>query len=345
MNKFIARTEAQQREMIISAAAALNMDEAAVEKDFWVCWVLKQLFESALKDSIIFKGGTSLSKVYGFIHRFSEDIDLILNWGAFSNATGWNPGQRYGKSERTKMLKALDDWNAVEVAQEILPVVQMCCGNHCKAEVRPHEPGSIFITYPKLWKGSYIRPEIKLEIGPKAAWNPFEERTIKPYVAERFPQLFDGAECRVRATTAERAFWEKVTILHAQVNRVTELPARYARHYYDTVMIARHADVKEKAMADVELLYRVASFKYYFYRAGWAEYPKAQPGSVHLLPHGHILEELRNDYEAMRKEMLPPDAPDLDVILQELQDLEREIISLQPLPLDICQYPTMGMSE
>lgn len=341
MNTFISRSVRERLELISQTAAKMDMAPAAIEKDFWVCWMLQRLFQSPLRDSIIFKGGTSLSKVYGFIKRFSEDIDLILNWNDFCKETEWNPGERYGKSRREKMMKALDEWNTQQIAQAILPVVQECCGSICSAEILKESPEAIVISYPKNFDCSYIRPQILLEIGPKAAWNPHAECVVRPYMAELYPKLFKNAEAKVTVTTAERAFWEKITILHSQANRPSSLPPRYARHYYDTIMMARNAKLKGSAFSDVRLLYQVSSFKYYFYRAGWADYPNAIPGKMHLIPSTNILKDLEADYNKMRREMLPRDAPTLDVILGELHQLENEINELSPLNLDVTNYPSM----
>lgn len=343
MESFIARPPHERLELIRQTAAKLDMAPAAIEKDFWVCWMLRRLFRSSLRHSIIFKGGTSLSKVYGLIKRFSEDIDLILNWDDFCRETEWNPGARYGKSGREKMMKALDDWNARHIARAVLPIVQECCGDVCTAEIPATSPEVIVITYPRNFDTSYIRPQILLEIGPKAAWNPHAKHVIRPYMAELYPKLFPNAEAEVTVTTAERAFWEKVTILHSQANRPSSLPPRYARHYYDTVMMARNPKLRESAFSDILLLYQVASFKYYFYRAGWADYPNAIPGKMHLIPQGSILKDLELDYAKMCREMLPADAPTPDVVLYELQQLENDINRLRPLNLDITNYPTMEL--
>lgn len=240
-------------------------------------------------------------------------------------------------------MKALDDWSAQHMARAILPIVQECCGDVCTAEIPAESPEVIVITYPKNFDSLYIRPQILLEIGPKAAWNPHAEHVIRPYMAELYPKLFQNPESRVTVTTAERAFWEKVTILHSQAKRPSALPPRYARHYYDTVMMARNAKIRESAFSDVRLLYQVASFKYYFYRAGWADYPNAIPGKMHLIPNTRILNDLEKDYTKMRREMLPADAPTLDVVLCELQQLENDINHLHPLNLDITNYPTMEL--
>lgn len=341
MDTFIKRSKKERLEIIGQTAQSLGMTPAAVEKDFWVCWILQRLFASPLKKSIIFKGGTSLSKVYRLIKRFSEDIDLILNWSSFQVQTDWNPGEKYGKSNREKMLKELDEWNIRRIVEEILPIVRQCCEPICNATWYPERPETIIITYPRCLEYEYIRREVLLEIGPKAAWNPHEEHVIVPYIAEAYPHLFRHTEARVMVTTAERAFWEKITILHAQAMRQSPLPKRYARHYYDTVMMFRNRDLRDRAFADVRLLYQVSSFKYYFYRAGWADYPKAVPGTLHLMPQGHILKELEDDYLEMSKEMLSADAPKFDELLDDIQMLETEANKLAPLDLDVKNYPTM----
>lgn len=341
MNNFINRPKREQLEIIGQTAAKLDMDPAAIEKDFWVCWILLRLFQSPLKKTLIFKGGTCLSKVYGLIKRFSEDIDLILNWSDFCNEYDLNPGEHYGKSKRERIMEALDEWNAQQIAGKILPIVRECCSHICSADIPRETPEVITVSYPRNYESSYIRPQILLEIGPKAAWNPHAEHTVRPYMAELYPQLFQEAEIRVVATTAERAFWEKITILHSQARRPTALPPRYARHYYDAVMMRRNVSLKEKAFSDVRLLYQVSSFKYNFYRSGWADYPNAVPGSMHLMPCKTIEADLARDYSKMRKEMLPSDAPPFPVLMEEIATLESEVNQLIPLRLNVKNYPTM----
>lgn len=341
MNSIAALPSEERREIVIQTSARTGMSPAIIEKDFWVCWVLDRLFRSSLKEKIIFKGGTSLSKAYHLINRFSEDIDLILDWSDFAALNQGDPAQRLGKSPRKKMLDALDSWGLDCIESVVLPVVQQECGELCAAHLSDTAPETIVIEYPKSFQTEYVKSAILLEIGPKAAWNPHRTVQISPYIAEEYPQLFQSPSFPVTVTTAERAFWEKLTILHAQAQRPSPLPERYARHYYDSIMMARNAELKASAFAHVKLLYAVASFKHYFYHAGWADYPNAVPGRMHLMPKGHILEGLTRDYAKMQVTMLPDDAPALIDILQELQRLENEVNSLTPLALDIRNYPDM----
>ena len=167
-----------------------------------------------------------------------------------------------------------------------------------------------------------------LEIGAKAAWVPHDEYEIKPYIAEHYPQLFQNANAKIIATTPERSFWEKITILHAEAHRPegSLIRERYSRHYYDTVMIA-NSYVKQKTFNDLLLLKNVAEFKDKFYNAGWANYKNAKPGTIKLLPPQHSLPELHRDYLKMES-MIYKQNMSFDDILKSLAQLEEEINNL-----------------
>lgn len=315
----------RRRDIFIQTAAKFPyLSAAAVEKDFWICWTLKQLFSSPLQKNIIFKGGTSLSKVFNLINRFSEDIDLILNWE--TNPIG-NPMESRSNSRQAKFNEDLDNWGQKYIEDTILPEVQVFCGTICTAEM--DQSGNIIITYPKAFEDAYLRPQILLEVGAKAAWVPHDSYRITPYAADAYPHLFKEPRATIIATTPERSFWEKITILHAEANRPanSKIRGRYSRHYYDTAMIAR-SGFKKKAFADLELLKQVADFKDKFYHSGWADYQNAKPGSMKLLPSAHSIDDLRTDYAGMRN-MIYGDYPSFDELMAELAKLEAEINSLR----------------
>lgn len=323
----IARMDSKKRqELFVQTAAKLPyLSEAAVEKDFWVCWMLKQLFDSSLRDTVIFKGGTSLSKIFHLIKRFSEDIDLILNWKG--NPIG-NPLEKRSNAQQAKFNEELDTWGQHYIADVLLPEVQKLCAGICVAELSEEKPDNIIITYPKSFSDEYLRPQILLEIGAKAAWVPHAAYRISPYASEAYPQLFTTPEIDIIATTPERSFWEKITILHAEAHRPenSKIRGRYSRHYYDTVMIAR-SSVKESAFSDLELLKQVVDFKDKFYHCGWANYKDAKPGTMRLLPAEHSMKALKADYTAMRA-MIYGDYISFEELLNELRSLENEINSL-----------------
>jgi len=320
------RSEKDRAELFRATAQTMRVHEAIVEKDFWVCWILDYLFaDSPWKNKMAFKGGTSLSKAYGAIERFSEDIDLILDW----QLLGYAPDEPWGERTPTKQDAFGKEANrrAEEfLAGELAPVLGEDLKGRVEAEIKvAAKAQDVFIQYPRAFSLEAIHPEIRLEIGPLAAWVPNEEREIRSYAAERFPQLFTQPHATVRTITIDRTFWEKATILHQEAHRGPErpLPPRYSRHYYDMCRLSR-LNVRKEALGKMELLQEVVQFKMRFYRCSWAMYEEAKPGGFKLLPPPHHVDELRRDYRSMRA-MLFGVVPAFDEIMRDLAALENSI--------------------
>ena len=329
MEKVSRKSVAQRSELFHETASVMGIPDAIVEKDFWVCFVLKYLFEqSSLAKHLIFKGGTSLSKVFGIIQRFSEDIDLILDWGLLgvlhdepwqertkTKQDGFNKeinrkAQDFIKHDFLRMLK--DDLERLGV-EGLVP------------DLDKDDPFVVNIRYPRSFGDSYIRPVVRLEIGPLASWVPHDKYTIKPYAAELFPNEFVAPLCQVVSIKAERSFWEKATIVHQEAHRPSDKtpPLRYSRHYYDLFRMSLH-NVRDMAMADHKLLADVVEFKMQVYPCKWARYELARPGTLRLRPPESGLKHLRGDYDSMR-EMIFGTKPEFDEILKTLTDMESEI--------------------
>lgn len=327
MKKVAALTGDQRKELFAITAERRGMGSAAVvEKDFWVCWTLKQIFtHPKLKDKLLFKGGTSLSMVFGLIDRFSEDIDLILDWRL---VTEKNPMGDYSKTGQARLNSEINEKAKAYIADTLLNELDEALGLHCTSEVGTDEEDQghvVNIHYPETAEPGYLRPCIRLEIGPLASWLPHSDYVVRPYAAEEFPDLFEEMECPVRAIEAKRTFWEKATILHHEAHRPEEssVPSRYSRHYYDLYLMSR-TDVKSQALDDLALLEEVVDFKTRFYPRGWARYDLAKPGSIKLVPPDRILAEIEKDYAAMQ-EMIFGRRPDFDEIMKGLSQLEQEI--------------------
>lgn len=333
MDKIAGMPQLERNELFQQTAAGMGIPEAIVEKDFWVCWILRYLFNtSGFSKDIIFKGGTSLSKVFGIIERFSEDIDLILNW----ELLGIGKDEPFIDRSKTKQDKYNKEVNAK--AQEY--ITETLTGmlkndliginiNGLDADVDPDDPFIINVSYPRAFDIPYIRPVVRLEIGPLASWVPHDTYSIKPYVAEKFPEIFDDPSCCVVAINAERSFWEKATILHQEANRSEErMPLlRYSRHYYDLYKMTEQP-VKKMALLSLDLLRDVVDFKMKFYPCAWAHYESAKPGTFRLLPDEENIKRLKDDYLAMR-EMIFGEVPDFEEVLVGLKKLEDEINQLK----------------
>ena len=320
-------SSAERRELFAETAARKGMTVAIVEKDFWVCWTLNRLFaHPGLSRLLMFKGGTSLSKVFNLIERFSEDIDLILDWRV---VVGEDDPLAERSSTKQESLNKMIEAKAVNyIGGEMLEIISLAVDPICRCEVADDDLHALNVLYPAAFSDEYLRPEVRLEIGPLAAWMPYDNYRIKPYAAEVFPQLFKQADCAVQAIRAERTFWEKATILHHEANRPesSPLPLRYSRHYYDLAMMAS-SPVKAAALADLVLLEDVVAFKQRFYRRPWAHYDEAKPGTFRLIPSGHILAAVEKDYAQMRN-MIFGRYPEFGEMMQTLRTLEAEINEL-----------------
>jgi len=320
----VARLPALKRRQLFSESATQKgTTPAVVEKDFWVTWVLNRLFQgSDLAQLLMFKGGTSLSKVYHLIERFSEDIDLVLDWCVLSDE---DPLAERSKTKQAKLNAALNERAQRYIGGDLLRLLEAALDGVCRCSVDADDPHVIDIKYPAAFPDDYLRPEVRLEIGPLASWLPHENRRISCYAAEAFPDVFEQRDCAVKVIKAERTFWEKSTILHHEAYRPkgNPQPPRYSRHYYDLAKMVQ-SPVKARALADPGLLASVVEFKQRFYPRGWARYDLAKPGTLMLVPQGHVLTSVRSDYRAM-KNMIFGEVPEFEDIVAVLQAFQEEV--------------------
>jgi hypothetical protein len=226
----------------------LDIHPGLVEKDFWVCWTLKRLFSvSEFESRLLFKGGTTLSKIFGVIRRFSEDIDMAVDYVALGFTGERDPLAPMSNTKRTKLL---DEMLAVcrdYIASDFLSSLQsrmaeiLLPDSDWDLYVDPEDGHIVNFRYPAaVEKIPYVRPEVRLELGTHAEFIPNDHYTVHPYAAEEYPGAFDQPDCTVRAIKIERTFWEKITILHQEHFRTADRgePSRFSRHYYDTYMMA-----------------------------------------------------------------------------------------------------------
>ena len=326
MDNIANLTENQRKELFTETATLMKTTNAIVEKDFWVVWILQKIFQDAqLNKILMFKGGTSLSKVFNLIGRFSEDIDLILDWNL---VTKEDPNNERSKNKQDKYNKEVNENAKVYINNHLLPIISEITAPYCQCTIDVSDAHNINITYPSSFNDNYLRPQILLEIGPLASWLPSKSYEISSYAAQYFPDIFTTKNCTVNAIVAYRTFWEKATILHQETHRSKDkpMPIRYSRHYYDLALMAQ-SDVKKEAFDNIDLLNNVVEFKKKFYPVNWANYDTAQPGTFKLIPSEERINELRKDYKAMEN-MIFDKKISFDKIIEILSLLEKEINNL-----------------
>lgn len=323
------------------AAAQLRPARSPViiEKDFWVCWTLRRLFEVLrVRPQLLFKGGTSLSKAYHLIERFSEDVDLSLSRRDLGFADSQDPEEQgISKKESQRRLEALVAACQQTIRERLLPELhndfaRVIGTSGWSLALDPADPQTVIFTYPSSGVSGrdahYIRPAIRLEMGARSDDWPAEQRVIRSYAAEAFPEAFRVASsCSVRTMEAIRTYWEKATLLHADYHRPAQKASmeRVSRHFYDLYRLSQH-EIGRQALTRLDLLDRVVTHKRLFFASSWASYETARPGTFHLVPREDRLAGLRRDYSEMQA-MIFGEYPAWDEILSGLRNLERDINS------------------
>ncbi len=293
--KEVAKLQIKDRmELFQATAISMGMQPNVIEKDFWVCFMLDHLFHDCkYKNAFVFKGGTSLSKSYHVIERFSEDIDLILDWRKIMNDEV-NPWEERSKTKQDLFNKQINSEAAKFYKEELIP---------------------------------QLNSEMKEKLGD-GEWMPSHETIVTPFAAEKYPDIFSQKDTSVLTIDVERTFWEKLTILHKIANfpEGKPLPARYARHLYDVYNMG-NSWVKERAFKRKELLEKDVVFKQKFYYVKGAHYETATLSSIELLPKEAVLNALKEDYQAMRN-MIYGNIPEFEEILEFLEKLQEEVHGL-----------------
>ncbi len=328
---FLELATEERRLYIEQAALRQNVSAVIMEKDFWVCWLLDILFNSEFSANIVFKGGTSLSKVFGIIERFSEDIDLSLSPEFLKlpeAGTSRNQANKWMKKAEAACGDAVQ--NQIKWAMEV--AVEDVLGKNEQSwfefliDPSTRSPVLLF-HYPSLQPNGfeYLKRSVKMEFGSLTDQQPIGRHPIRPWIADVFTDVFLDWQCEVVALEIERSFWEKATILHSEYHRPAGkvTPERFSRHYADTASLAQHPEANA-AIDQHELRNRVVAWKSRFFGSTWASYEKAKPGSFRLVPPAERQPALRRDYQAMR-DMYLTEPASFDDILGTLSDLENRI--------------------
>ena len=319
-------------------AEKLNTRPSYVEKDFWVCLVLDILYNGLNGDHprLLFKGGTSLSKGYNLIERFSEDVDFTV----FREDMGFDESKdpaalgisgKERKRRSKEIMEATSQYICNKLRQD-LGAIASTLAPKCNVitDIEDQDNSTLLFHYPSLFaEGSavYIQPRVKLEGGGRSALDPHEKLVIKPLIISTLTD-WDFSVPNIITIKPERTFWDKVMILHGwycghrDEGRLPGDRQRISRHYYDVAMI--YKKLEQKAISDPNLREDVRQHTQEFFKKAWMKLEEAIPGSFHLVPEGKLLQTLKKDYQAMQGMMLG-NAPRFETIVEELKKLESKL--------------------
>ena len=329
MDAFLSFTAERRRLLCEEGQQRLGLAPPSIEKDFWVCWTLKELFSLPVwGEQLTFKGGTSLSKGWQLISRFSEDIDVVIDREFLGFGGESLSSNRQGKLRKECSRRILSEL-LPSLGQRMTAALPAGLAWQLKPADEADDPDlqTLLFQYPTVFPGSiaYLLPVVKIELGARSETEPAEAPVIQPYLAEAFPELLKDSVFSLKTVAARRTFWEKAMLLHEETFKPPgkTRKARLSRHYYDLWCLIEKG-IAAQAMADYELFEHCVRHRQIFFRQSWVDYSTLQKGSLRLVPPAEQLSDWRQDYEAMREEMFFDDPPRFDDVLVRVRRFEEE---------------------
>lgn len=327
-NDYFSLNAAQQRLVIEQTAAKLNLPVQAIEKNLWVTAILQVLFTLPCAHGLVFKGGTSISKVWNAINRFSEDIDLAIDRSLFDL-----------DGELTKkQVKKLRKESSMFVREELFG--QLCEAiastplyGLCEIEAQPDgvgdstypEPRIIYVKYASLFsdKIDYILPVVKIEAGARSLLEPTLNVAIKSLVDVALPSITTSlVDVEVRTAVAEKTFLEKCFLLHELFSRGVAVSAnRRSRHLYDLHMMMRKG-IGKRAVSYDELWNTIHHHRSTLTSISGVDYTPDIRSRIVLTPPAECVEDWKSDYQAMQGSMIYNNPPSFEELLQSMAELE-----------------------
>jgi hypothetical protein len=334
MPEFLRLSLAERRELLEGAAIALGRPAAILEKDVWVCWALGALF-SLETPKMVFKGGTSLSKVYGVIKRFSEDLDITIDHLASGDDISDPLAVGMSNTKRREFSERMKSFTVQTVREIILPHLERAALQLPITSVRVSESGEeILIDFESIFGEVYVLPRIKLEFGSRNAIEPSEVVRIEPDVLAWEPiRGVSFPSALVPVLLAERTYWEKVTLIHAENTRrnAKANTERYSRHWYDLAMLSL-SPIGARALDRTDLRDHVIATKTALFGVAGVNYAEVAAGACRLVPSGALNDGLERDYASMLEAgMFDSTPPAWAELMRTLANLEIQINSLQGL--------------
>ena len=326
--RFLELSLERRRSFLDEAGIALKRSPMILEKDIWVCWALEVLF-SLEQPAMVFKGGTSLSKVYKAIKRFSEDLDITFDHRSSGDAL-LDPIGASG-NQRQKFAERMKQYTAETVTTIIKPHFEQAASgvDVTEIEIAGDEQEQLLVSFESIFPNNYVLPRIKLEFGAKNAIDPHEQHIIEPDVLNWQPaSRLEFPRATVSVLSAERTFWEKATLAHAEVTRRNhnENVERYSRHWYDLAQLV-DCGIADRALEDIQIRDSVIETKSALFGVAGVDYSLVARGECCLIDEA-LSAELARDYAEMREaSMFDGEPPIWSEIANKIKTLETRINS------------------
>jgi hypothetical protein len=325
---FYKLTSKEKLEIFQQIANEKGIPATAVEKDWWVVQALALIMQTNVSKQLVFKGGTSLSKGWNLIERFSEDIDIALdrNFLGFSGYIG------------SKRIRKLRKASREYVEKNFFPVLQkkFTDAGYTDVELKVNiptddpnpEPILIEVYYPRVTESSsYTKPGVVIEIGSRSLREPYTIRNIKSLVAEIYTgKPFADDPIEVPTVNPERTFLEKVFLLHEEFQKSKDKMRidRLSRHLYDVEKLM-DTEYLDKALIDGKLYNDIINHRKLFTKIGGVDYNLHQPKTINPVPPSEVMEAWKKDYQTMSEEMIYGDFLSFEKLIERITQLKDRI--------------------
>lgn len=336
---FVGQSAENRRGAFSAAAAELGTSPRNVEKDFWVCLLLESVFLDSTRrwPRMAFRGGTSLSKAFDVIKRFSEDIDIAIDRADLKMDITLGALEKLEPAAQARRLEAFNARGARFVSEQVAPHVERTLQEFFRSKsrerptvrIQPQDDLTLEIEYRSVLGGEgneYIRPIVRLEFSVRSALKPKADKQIAPYVATVIPEASMTIE-NVPTLAARRTFWDKILIAHELKDKhskgkgLTLHDERVSRHYYDLFMLIR-AGVGIATKAQLQLARECQRYSSVFYPDDDVDISDALPGTFDIVPTDAMARALADDYRSMGVMIFgePPVFPDIQHALRQFEE-------------------------
>ena len=344
MAKWIDYSIDERKALIAKVAQAKNIDDAAAEKDWWVTAVLYAVFHTSIAEYCLFKGGTSLSKGWDIISRFSEDIDVALIRTFYKEVKGYACAECATMTQIRTLREKNQDFIFGEFKAELteifknlgLPVIKVLDENEMYAEKgiekkvsHDKDPAVLHVFYPSLYTSakSYANPVVKIEISTLSLSEPYEMKPISSLVQQICSTEFGGDidddfSQTIKTVSPARTFLEKAFLLCEEFQKDKPRTSRMSRHLYDMDKLS-HTDYIDKALSDVNLYMEIVRHREKFYHPSYVDYSKELPEVIEFLPPASVQDAYRSDYNEMRGSFIYEKGP------LSFDDLMKSVAAIQ----------------
>jgi hypothetical protein len=311
-----------------------GINQVAIEKDWWVTITLKALFQTECSDSLLFKGGTSISKGFHLIERFSEDIDLAISHSFFGiDKTSKNQRDKLRKKSRAYIHETLSSQLDAQLKNlgvsgyRIENVTQVQDRNgEWKAIDSDKDPTVILLHYPSIVEDtiSYIPPRVKIEFSCLSMDEPSEVRPIKSLIGETFEGEDSDADCRIRTVVPTRTFLEKIFLLAEEFQKEKPRSVRMSRHLYDLEKLM-DSEYGREALANRSLYDAIVEHRRSYYALKYVNYDLHLPECINFLIPEKELAAWRADYADMQRYFIYGSSLEFDVLVQRINELQQRV--------------------